>query len=64
MIDPDNLHPAAELEPLHKMLPAGGPLLTPSWDCPRCGRHIPGGMPPRRCLDDRTADACPLEFGL
>ena len=64
MIDPDNLRPVAELEPMHKMLPSGGPLLTPSWTCPKCGSYIPGGMPPRSCPSGRAADACPLEFGL
>jgi len=63
MIDPDNPDgDLPELEPLHKVLPAGGPLLSPSWNCPTCQRRIPGGMPPRSCPAGRPD--CPLEFGL
>lgn len=48
-----------ELEPLHKVLPAGGPLVSAVWTCPECGYSQPGGPPPE-CQAWTVPDDCPL----
>ena len=56
MIHPGNDQP--ELEPLHKVLPAGGPLISTHWTCPTCGLSV-RGCPARTCMDDCNPD-CPI----
>jgi rubrerythrin len=48
----DDAQYVGEIQPLHKVLPAGGPLITPQWTCPVCGLTIIG-VCPRSCMDDR-----------
>lgn len=47
-----------ELEPLHKVLPAGVPLVATHWTCPTCGLSV-RGCPARTCMDDCNPD-CPI----
>ena len=59
MIHPDNPDgDLTELEPLHKVLPAGGPLVSTYWTCPTCGLSV-RGSPPRACMND-GAPGCPI----
>lgn len=48
-------------EPLHKVLPAGGPLQSREWwTCPVCGVERPAGQP-RVCLTPSCrAGICPV----
>lgn len=57
MIDPDRPLPT-EPEQLHKVLPAGAPLVATHWTCPTCGLSV-RGSPPRACMDDCNPD-CPI----
>lgn len=60
MIDPDNLQPAAE--PLHKVLPAGEPLVSTWWACPVCAVSQKGA-PPKSCLCLPDNPRCPVMGG-
>jgi len=56
--NPDGVLP--ELEPLHKVLPAGGPILAPRV-CTRCGLLLVNGKPPENCpATEEQIGACPL----
>ena len=59
-------HQIPEHEPLVKVLPAGGPLVSSWWTCSICGHSKPGG-PPSVCAVEAnllpphlTVDGCPL----
>lgn len=52
-------HQMPELEPLAKVLPAGGPLITTWWTCARCGYAQRGG-PPSHCMYNANPTDCPL----
>lgn len=68
MIDPSNPIPA-DPEPLHKVLPAGGPLIpghpdypTPYRECTRCGQRTIGDNLPVGCpAAEEQIGACPLK---
>ena len=47
-------------EPLAKVLPAGGPLVTTWWTCTACG-HSQRGGPPATCQAKGPYHRCPLE---
>lgn len=48
-----------DIQPLHKVFPAGEPILNAHWTCPVCGLTV-RGCQPRVCLDDCNPD-CPVE---
>ena len=64
--NPDGVLP--ELEPLHKVLPAGGPLISghpdypmPYRECTRCGLRAVGDSLPIECpCTEEQIGACPL----
>ena len=58
MIDTLNDH-VGEIQPLHKVLPAGVPLVATHWTCPTCGLTV-RGCPPRACMDDCNPN-CPVD---
>lgn len=59
MIQPDDTNQSEGFEPLHKVLPAGGPILS-AGQCPKChlpaGAGQPGNCPAAEC----DIGSCPL----